>query len=318
MRLRSIVILALAALMLLLVTWVSRRAEKSGEQLAAGPIFPKLTRAAIAGVRMLDSADTVTLRLDGTTWRVASEHDFPADTLAVSRVLQQVGLFDRKYLRSNTPELQATFEVDDAQGSEVTFTDAGGGELARMRLGKNGPDFRSQYMRPAGSNEVFLVPEYLRPIFDLKRPTWRDRTIFAFDREKIARITFRPAQGGPVVLEKDAEGNLALVSPESGPVKAPVLESTLRTLSALRCDAFPDPGLSLAAAGLLPPAQRVEVQLDDGSRFGLDLGKETDDGARVYAKQDGSDTIYLVSKGRAAALVRKVEDLRETPAAAGS
>jgi hypothetical protein len=318
MRLRSIVILALAALALLLVTWVSRRAERSGEQLASGPIFPKLTHASIAGVRILDSADTVMLRLDGATWRVATESDFPADTLAVSRLLQQVGIFDRKYLRSNTPELQRTFEVDDAQGSEVTFTDAGGSELARLRLGKNGPDFRSQYVRPAGSNEVFLVPEYLRPIFDLKRPTWRDRTIFAFDREKVARITFHPAEGGPVVLEKDADGKLALVSPESGPVKSQAVDATLRTICALRCDAFPEPAPSLAEAGLLPPAQRVEVQLDDGSRFGLDVGKETPDAARVYVKQDGSDTIYLLSKGRAAALVRKVEDLRETPAAAGA
>jgi hypothetical protein len=116
MRPRTMIILAIMAGLLAIIALTSRRAERAGERIAAGPIFPQLTREAIAEIRVIEGADTVLLRKDGALWRVVTEGGYPADTLSVSRILEKTTLLDRKYLRSNTPEMQPTFEVDDAHG----------------------------------------------------------------------------------------------------------------------------------------------------------------------------------------------------------
>lgn len=317
MRPKTMILLAGLAILLLIIAFATRRAERSGERIASGAIFPGLTREAVAGIRVTGEEKTVELRRDGALWRVASEGDYPADTLAVSRILEKLPLFDRRHLRSNAPDMQETFEVGDAQGLEVAFTGADGAELARFRVGKNGPDFRSQYVRPSGSREVYLIPDHLRSVLDPQRPTWRDRALLAFDRDRVARVTFHPAEGAPVVAVKDEEGQFALAAPAAGPLKTQVLDATLRTLSNLRCDAFADTLLAPAAAGLEPPRQRVEIQLQDGAQFGVDFGNEIPAGGRTYVRKDGTETLYLISTGRIPSLVRTLEDLREAPPATG-
>ncbi|MBM3317436.1 MAG: DUF4340 domain-containing protein [Candidatus Eisenbacteria bacterium] len=312
MRPRTMIILAAMAAVLLLLAWTTRRAERERETIPSGAIFPGLVRAAVAEIRLSDEGATVVLREEEGQWRVASEGRYPADTLAVSRILDKLPLLDRRHLRSTSPAMQERFEVGDAQGIELAFADSRGGELGRMRVGKSGPDFRSQYVRPAGSNEVFLIPENLRSVVDPRRAQWRDRTIFAFRSDEVARLVFHPEGEEPLVAERDAGGLFKLVAPEEGPVKAQAIDASLRALSNLRCDAFADTSVTLESAGLLPPRQRVEIQLQDGASFGLDIGIEAPEERRVFVKRDRAETIFLLGAGRIATLVRGAEDLRET------
>ena len=68
-----------------------------------------------------------------------------------------------------------------------------------------------------------------------------------------------------------------ITAPDSAAAKRSPIESAVRTLATLRCDAFPDSLPSPAAAGLEPPKQRAEIYMDDGASYGLDFGEEADD-----------------------------------------
>jgi hypothetical protein len=315
MKSKTMLALAAVAAALVLIWLATQRAERARESIKAGPIFPKARWEDAAEIRLAAATDSVRLRKQDGAWRVASEGDAAADTAAVRGIFQKLASFDRRYLRSRNPDEQKTFEVDDASGTAVSFRDAQGRVMADFRLGKSGPDYRSQYLRPAGSNDVYLIPEALRPVFDATRPTWRERAIFAFDRAKVARLAFYPEGALPVRLEKNADGKFKVAGPDSFAIQQSLVESAVRSLSALRCDAFPPTAPSLADAGLAPPLRRVEVELQDGARHTLNLGKDAGN-AQVYASRDDDPTVFLVNQGRASALVRDAEALKEKPPAA--
>ena len=317
MKPKTSIILAALAAVLVLIALLSLRGERKRETLASGPIFTGLTAEAAGRIVLVGETKTVELFQQDDQWRVASEGNYPADAQAMQRLVETWPHFDRKHLRSRNPEMQPTFEVDDSAGIEVTVSDAAGQELAHFRMGKNGPDFRSQYIRPAGKDEVYLIPDPLKSLFDPGRQTWRDKTIFAFGTDKVKQLEIRAAGAPPVVIVKDDQGNFALTAPESAPAKKSLVESTLRTLSTLRCDAFPDTPPAIGDTGLEPPEQGVSVMLDDGATLELQIGKEVD-AARHYVRKAGDDTIFLLSKGRVTGLLRKAEELKEAPADPGA
>ncbi|MCK4411962.1 MAG: DUF4340 domain-containing protein [Candidatus Eisenbacteria sp.] len=315
MRARTTIVLAVIAAVLVIIAISSRRAERSRERIDSGPIFPEAYWESAAEIRLIAGEDSVHLRKQGRRWLVRTEGDYPADTTAIRGMLEKAESFDRRHLRSTSPEMQATFEVDDSSGTEVLLSNDQGEALAHFRVGKNGPDFRSQYIRPVGSNEVFLIPEYLRSSFDARRATWRDRAIFNFEWERAQWLYMEPAEGEPVEIVKDLQGNYQISSPDSVPAKKNLVESTLRALARLRSDAFPDTVPTLTRAGLDPPRQRVEVRLEDGGYRALNIGNETEK-SRVYVKKDDAPTIFLLTKGRLSSLIRDFETLKEEPPAA--
>jgi hypothetical protein len=312
MKARTTVILAVVVLALVLIAVLSNRTERSHEQLAAGPIFPELSRDAVTGIWMTAGGDTAHLIRESGRWLVATEGDYRADTTQVERILDQIPNLDVKHLRSRNPEMQQTFEVDDSSGTEVVFLGASGQSLAHFRMGKNGRDYRSQYVRPVDSDCVYLIPAYLKSTFDAQRATWRDRTIFTFDMERVSRVLITPAGADEIFILKDDADNYVMTAPDSGAVKKNLIESTLRTLANLRCDAFPDSVPSVAEAGLAPPRERIEIFMEDGAALALSIGNEVDE-VRHYVKKDGDETLFLLSKGRVKNLIRTVDELKEEP-----
>lgn len=312
MRVRTMLILAVIAAVLLVIAVISNRSERASERLESGEIFPGLSADAVGEIFFATETDTARLVKQGGQWRVATEGDYPADTLAVGRILDKIGLFDRRHLHSTNPEKQATFEVAEGMGTEVKLSGPAGELLAHFIVGKNGPDFRSQFIRPAESNEVFRIPDYLRSAFDPGRSTWRDKTIFAFDQEKVRSIRLRPEEGEPLWIQKAGEDRFVFL-PDSGAVKTTAIRSTIRTLSGLKADTFPDSLPSPADAGLDPPMQEVEVALDDGAVHTLEIGALNDAETRHYVKKAGDQTLFLLSKGRVSGLLPDREKLAEAP-----
>jgi len=303
--------LVVVAAMLLLVAIMSQRSERSQERIAPGPIFPGLTAEAVADIQLTTDADTVHLVLQDDLWVVATEGHFPADTTAVGRLLEKLDIFDRRYRHSTNPEKQVTFEVDDASGTEVRLGDASGTALAHFRLGKNGPDFRSQFIRPVDSDEVFRLPDYLASAYQASRATWREKRIFTFDADKVGMILITPEEGEALHVGNLGDDGYVFL-PDSAAVKKQAIESAVRRLSNLRCDAFPDTVPSLEDAGLLPPLQQVEVMLTDGASHVLEIGAtESEENARFYVKRAGKDTIYLLSRGQIGGLLPDRETLAE-------
>ncbi len=290
----------------------SNQTEKSRESLPSGPIFPDLSYAAIADIELSSPEKVVHLVRNPDGWLVATENNFPADTMAVSQILDKIDAFDRKHICSTNADKQATFEVDQNSGIEITLSGNGGQALAHFRMGKNGPDYRSQYIRPIDSDEVFCIPAYLKSIFNIDRDSWRDKAMFNFDQNLAKQLLVYPGDEPPMVVEKSLDGNFTITAPESIAAVKHSVDTMIRMMSNLKCDAFPDTVISLEEAGLNPPLQKLEIKLDDGASYSLLVGGEADENKHFVARE-GHDTIYLLTKGRLTSLIPTADTLMDRP-----
>ena len=70
----------------------------------------------------------------------------------------------------------------DSTGVEAKLMDANDKLLAHLFVGKTTPGFLSSYVRPADSNDVYVAQGYLQSVFNKGTRTWKDRTIFDFNK----------------------------------------------------------------------------------------------------------------------------------------
>lgn len=73
---------------------------------------------------------------------------------------------------SVNPEKQGLFQLQD-RGLNVALRDEKGNKLAKLYIGKQGPDPFSTFVRDEGSNEVYLINQYLFSIFNRTLDDWK-------------------------------------------------------------------------------------------------------------------------------------------------
>ncbi|HBF11850.1 MAG TPA: hypothetical protein DDW49_00420 [Deltaproteobacteria bacterium] len=75
---------------------------------------------------------------------------------------------------TNNPEKYTLFEIHD-YGLNLGFFDKEGKKLARVYIGKEGPDLFSSYVRLEGEKEVYLVAEQLKGMLNHTLDEWKER-----------------------------------------------------------------------------------------------------------------------------------------------
>jgi len=219
----SILILAILAIV------VSEKLNKKAPTETSLKFFPTCTEKNISEITIKDSKDSVKVRRKGDVWVVSrfatgsvaqsplntgSEQttdanlvEFPADSASVATVLEKIVNMKKGELISENPAKQSIFEVDSSKGILVDVLDESGKSKGSFRIGKNGADWSSSYVRMVGSNAVYMVGGRVRYSFftDLKR--WRDKSIIKFDRSAAKRITLIKKGGSSLTVAKADTGS---------------------------------------------------------------------------------------------------------------
>ena len=100
----------------------------------------------------------------------------PADTTLVQIAVERIVSLKKGDLISSNAEKQGTFGVDSASVSSIEiYTNGKSDPAGVLIIGKNGPDWSSNYVRLNGSNDVYLISGALRQalFFDIER--WRKK-----------------------------------------------------------------------------------------------------------------------------------------------
>jgi len=99
----------------------------------------------------------------------------PADSGLVQIALEKIVTLKKGEPASVNPDKQAAFDVNDTGKSYVKVY-AGKNEAAGVLLvGKNGPDWNSNYARLAGSDTVYLIPGWLRQSLFFGIDRWKKK-----------------------------------------------------------------------------------------------------------------------------------------------
>lgn len=306
-------ILAVAVLAIILGEKLTNSSPSGKSQM----FFPGITEKDISSVIIKDNLSSVKIRRKGDIWVVSSvpesdvksdspvaqdqastdtaaTEEYAADSASVAAVLEKLTSMKKDELISENPAKQAIFEVDSNSGVFIDVLDANGTPRGSFRIGKNGPDWSSNYVRMIGSNSVYMVKGSIKYSFftDLKR--WRDKAIVKFDKASVSKISLKRKDGVSVTLAKnDTSWNIE--EPFSSPAKKDQVDDLLNSISQLRATDFEGSSSSDSDLGLLNPELYTDITFSNGTSRKVIFGaKDSQDRYRV--KAEGKDVVFLVNE----------------------
>ena len=279
----------------------------------ATPLFPSFNKEQVAKIEITAAGETTTLSKQDGNWVVASMNNYPADSEGITELLSKVAEFKNTQRVSNNPEKQAEFEVDNT-GVEAKLMDANGTLLAHLFVGKTTPGFLSSYVRVADANDVYVAQGYLQSVFDKGTRTWKDRTIFAFNKGIVTQLNISSLEE-TVELRLDADGTWQMLKPVASAVKQDEVDSLLTTFSGLDTDDFAEMMEDLSEYDLDMPQSTISAVHNDGTTATLHIGKEEE--GKLYVKRDDKETVFRLFKSNVDQLIKKSDTLKaeEPPAA---
>jgi hypothetical protein len=135
--------------------------------------------------------------------------------------------------------------------------------------------------------------------------------IFQFDDSKVN--AFELHQGDKVVrIEK--QGDTWTVAGTSDPANRASFTSLIVRMSTLKATRQVDsPGTDLSQYGLEKPQESAIAELDDGTKYQLDLGIKTPVQTGIYAKRADTADVYVIATQFSTDLERLVSDPKEPP-----
>ena len=221
-------------------------------------------------------------------------------------MLTKVTEFKNTQRVSNNPEKQSEFEVDST-GVEAKLMDANDKVLAHLFVGKTTPGFLSSYVRPADSNDVYVAQGYLQSVFNKGTRTWKDRTIFSFNKGIVTQLNIVSPEE-VIELRLNAEAVWEMIKPVAAAVKTTEVDSLLTTFSELDTDDFAEAKDTLAEYGLDTPQSTISAVLNDGTTATLHIGNEEE--GKLYVKRDDKDTVFRLFKSNVDGLIKKSDTLK--------
>ena len=276
------------------------------------PLFPDFNEEQVVKIEITATGETTTLSKQNGSWVVVSMDNYPADSEGVAELLSKVAEFKNTQRVSNNPEKQAEFEVDST-GVEAKLMDANDKVLVHLFVGKTTPGFLSSYVRPANANDVYVAQGYLQSVFNKGTRTWKDRTIFSFNKGIVTQLNIISSEE-TVELRLDAEGTWQMLKPVVAVAKTTEVDTLLTTFSGLDTDDFAEATDELAEYGLDTPQSTISALLNDGTTATLHVGKEEE--GKLYVKRDDKDTVFRLFKSNVDSLIKKSDALKaeEPPA----
>ena len=302
-------ILGLLLLIVLIFENPFRKSDYQKKVDEATALFPKFDREKVTKIEIIANTETTTLTNQDGKWLVTTMDNYPADMDAMKELFDKVEEFNNANKVSNNPEKQAEFQVDST-GVEVKLMDTNDKIIAHLFVGKNTPGFLSSYVRVADSKDVYSAKGYLQGVFDKSTRTWKDRTIFNFNKGIVTQINITSPEES-IELRLDADNKWQMIQPTAAAVVQTEIDNLLNSLSELKTDDFAEMK-ELTEYGLDAPTSSITAILNDGTTKTLNIGNE--DSGKLYAKSNDKEQVFQLFKSSVDNLIMKSDKLMEVAA----
>jgi hypothetical protein len=251
-------------------------------------------------------------------WQLASPMADRADESTVNRILGALGNLRAVKIAADHPSPAEEAKHGLAPPRlEATLTLDGGTQLKLQAGEAEEGGTKKFYARGKEATFIAEVPESVFTDLDVKVIDLRDKTVLAFEREKVQGIRFE-LSGETVAVEKvkpPPDGGTGdewkVTAPAPGEAKKWKMGSLLWTLSGLKGKSFADEaGTDLAKYGLDKPARTIALIGENGADLGAILfGKS--EGDIFYVKSTASPRVLEVEKSRMVDVPNSRADIEE-------
>jgi Domain of unknown function (DUF4340) len=217
-------------------------------------------RKDVTGVEIVTRDGTIRAEAgEASTWRIMEPVTLPADTETVTEFLDKLQFAKITEFVAEAPPSLTRYGLD--RPLRVTIQTGKDKDRATklLLLGKVDADKKGVYAMRPGEPSIFLLPDDLWSQVPKTVAALRDKTVIAFDRDKLERIDVQSPKGA-VTLTRDG-GQWKITAPEDVPADAAAVSNLLSALRDMKAQAFlgqqkvtPTVRVSLWESGAQAPA----------------------------------------------------------------
>lgn len=102
------------------------------------------------------------------------DEKYPADAEKIEGLLDTLTLLNRNTLVTSNPDKHDSLELG-SKGLNVTLYNSKGVKVVKLKVGKQGPNLFSTFVRDENENNVYLVDEYLKGYLNVPAEGWKKK-----------------------------------------------------------------------------------------------------------------------------------------------
>lgn len=304
MKTRTTLILFVLLIILAGLYYLSeRRGEKPGKE-AQKRVY-SFTQDEVIEISLERGDERFTVKKEGDEWTLIDPIRARGDQTAISFLVSVLTRAEvERTFEEGSPNLKEFGLDPPALQVEVTLKD--GTSPPPLLLGVKNPSGSLLYAKLANQPSILLLPEALERDLNKTAYDLRDKTVLAFDRDKVAKLEVLTSAGEFTLARQGKEWQL--LKPIKGRADERQVERLLWSLKDARVKAFiTDDDQDLKPYGLDRPSLTVRLwEQDEKGPKGLLLAKAVTKPDQFYAKADPGEGIVVVE-------ARLFDDLNVNP-----
>jgi hypothetical protein len=276
-------------------------------------------RGEVSGIEIVTAADTITLEPTGHGWTMTRPTPRAADVDTVNELLEKLSAARVREFVADGPTSLAPYGLDRPVTVRLHVGKDKDRATRTLLFGKVDEGKKGIYAMRAGEASVFLVPEETWKAVPQNVAALRDKTVIAFERDKVTRYDIESPKGVVTVTrEKDT---WKVTAPEALPADQVEVGAVLTRLRDLKAQAFLTDDASGIPRYLAKPEVKVTIHQEGvPTPTTLLLAPAPDrrgGQASVYAAVAGKGPVVLVDGAALNQLGRTALELRDRRVFAG-
>jgi hypothetical protein len=285
-------ILVLVAAAMFLSSFLADSQEKKRQI----PFFPHFAQNAGRIVLTQGGITTILTRENGSWFVSIAENPdilYPADSVKVMSIVEKIAeMIPDNFVGSNREHFaQFGFESDSTYF--VQIYDFHGMQVGDFILGSRAENWRLNFFRRIGDNNVFLVGGGISFAFNIDPSEWRIRKLFDFDPNDIAQISARYTDQD-YTLVKNSQGFWVFAADSTAPNPQNVVAMISEFMQLTVGDWDYSYMISDQMAGLDNPSAEYAITLTNGTVFTLAVGIQDGERPRFFARYNNSPQIAYI------------------------
>jgi hypothetical protein len=269
-------------------------------------VFPDVKADAIKEVAVkAASGDRTTVVKKDNTWQVTQPLAVKADEAELSGITSNLASLEIQRVIDEQASDFKQYSLDPAR-IEVDFT--ADGRKRTLLIGQKTPTGSDLYARLPDKPRVFLIPSYLDTTFNRTTFDLRDKTVLAFDRDKVDHVTLTDPKRTIALVKQGADWRMT--SPADARADFSAVEGLVGRINTAQMKAITaTDATDLAKYGLDKPDATITLAAGSSSAS-LSIGKSAGEGV-VYAKDASRPLVFTIDSAVADDMKKSADDFRQ-------
>jgi uncharacterized protein DUF4340 len=267
----------------------------------------------VTGLEIDTRDDKIALEQADNRWKLTRPRPLPADADVVRDFLEKLRAARVKEFAADAPSSLAPFGLDKPVRIDLQTGRDKDRATKTLLIGRADTAKKGVYAMRPGESTVMLIPDETWTAVPKNVAVLRDKSVVAFDRDKVATIQIESAKG-TVTLAKDGD-RWKISAPQALAADQVEAGAVLFKLRELKAQAFLTDDASGIARYLAKPTVRVNITEQGASMPRTVLLAPSPEkragAASAYAAVEGQGPVVLVDGRALDELGRSLDELRD-------